>query len=126
MDISILEYIFYAIIGYSGAVFLISSAFREIPDTKAHSIARVVWLIPSMAALFVLAGSGVDINLNTVTTVNTITDNQTSTVIFTEDILKEDKIILVNPMWILFHSMLGFIMIIFIFLQFMNVLGKVK
>lgn len=124
MDISIIEWIFYGLIGYSGCIMMIAAAFREVPSTKAGSIGRIIWLLPAAAAMAVLAGSGVDINLEIITTVNTITDNQTSTVIFTEDIIKERKITLQNPMWILFHSMMAFVMIIYIFLQFFDLLGK--
>lgn len=126
MDISIIEFVFYGLIGYSGAVMLIASAFREVPDKKAHSIARVVWLIPSMAAIFVLAGSGVGINFDTPATIITEVYNNTGSLVTnsTSYSTQPNKIILVNPVWILFHSMLGFIMAIYVFTQLMNLFGK--
>lgn len=117
----------YGLIGYSGVIMLIASAFREVPDKQAHSIARVIWLIPSMAAIMVLAGSGVNINLDSEGETITEIYNGTTGLIMTNTTSYQtlpDQITLVNPMWILFHSMLGLIMAVYIFIQLMTLLGK--
>lgn len=125
MDISIVEFLVYGLIGYSGAIMIVMTAFREVPDQKAHSIARVIWLIPAMAAVFVLAGSGVNITLND-STVSSVITNLNTTDTWSETVSTSDQITLLNPIWILFHSMLGLIMSIYIFTQLMNLFGKSK
>jgi len=126
MDISIIEFILYGLVGYSGVIFLIHSAFHDNSSTKSHSIARVVWLIPSMAAVFILAGSGVGINLDNPAPIVTEVYNNTGALITNSTTYPTypTQIVLVNPMWILFHSMLGLILSIYIFTQFINLLGK--
>ena len=62
-DISLIEFAVYGIICYSGVILLISSAFRDTPNTKSQSIVRSVWLIPAIFCAAILSGSGVNINM---------------------------------------------------------------
>ena len=112
-ELSIIELVVYGLIGYSGVLMLISSAFRDLPSTKSQSAVRAIWVIPCIITLGMLANAGDTINFDVVSTINTITDNATSTVVFTEDITKTTTITLVQPVWIVLHLLFFIMMIIY-------------
>lgn len=123
-DISIIEFGVYGFLAYSGMLMLIISAFRETPNTKSQSMARVIWLIPCIIAASLLASAGQDITFDTVNTVNTITNNVTSTVDFTEDVTTSAKITLLQPVWGMIHLMMFFVMIIYVIMQVLILFTK--
>ena len=119
-DISILEFIVYGIVAYSGMVFLIGTAFREAPSTKSGSVARAIFVVPSAIAALVLAFSGESIKIQSIT--NTIRDLNTSSV-WTETVNTE--VILLNDVWITFHFLIFIVIIIYVVMQIFDLLTKI-
>ena len=120
MDISLIEFIVYGIIGYTGAVMLVISAFRETPTNKAQSIVRAMYLILSIISIMVLSGSGLEIQ--TETTSSTITSLNT-TEVWTEVV--SHTYTLQNPIWITFHYIIAVVMAVYVILQILTLLTKV-
>ncbi len=120
-DISIIEFLVYGIITYSGMIFLISTAFKEVPSTKSGSISRAIFVIPSAITALVLAFSGESIKIQSIT--NTIRDLNTTSV-WTEVV--ETEIILLNDVWVLVHFLIFIVIIIYVFTQLMNLITKAE
>ena len=123
-DVSIIEFVVYGIVGYSGIIMLISSAFRDTPNTKSQSTIRAIWVIPVIICLYMLASAGDTINFETVQTVNIITDNATQAVIFTEDVTVSTSYTLINPVWITLHGLFGTMMIIYFLWNILQLFTK--
>lgn len=119
-DISIIELFVYGFIAYSGMLMLIISTIKEIPTTKALSISRVIYLIPSMIAAALLSQVGPNIITSSIT--NTITALNTSEV-FQEVITSETTI--QNEVWAIFHYMLFLVMFVYIVTQILILFTKV-
>ena len=120
-EISIIEFLVYGIITYTGMVFLISTAFKDVPSTKSGAIARAIFVLPSAITALVLAFSGESIKIQSIT--NTIRDLN-STQVWSETISTE--IILLNEMWVLIHFMIFIVIIVYVFTQLMNMLTKIE
>ena len=120
MDISLIEFIVYAVIGYTGAVMLVISAFRETPTGKAQSIVRAMYLVLSIIAIVILAGSGVEIQTETVT--STLV-NMNTTEAWEETVTQTYT--LQNPVWITFHYLLAVVMMVYVILQILILFTKV-
>ncbi len=102
-------------------VFLISTAFKDVPSTKSGAIARAIFVLPSAITALVLAFSGESIKIQSIT--NTIRDLN-STQVWSETISTE--IILLNEMWVLIHFMIFIVIIVYVFTQLMNMLTKIE
>ncbi len=124
-DISVIEWGVYGFIAYSSLLMLIISVVKEIPDKKSQSILRSMWLIPGIICAALLMSSGVNITMETVNTVNTITDNQTSTIIFTEDITVERYVPLQDPIWTGVHLMIFLILLTYVVVQMLTLFTKI-
>jgi hypothetical protein len=105
---------------------LIISVVKEVPNTKSQSILRSMWFIPGIITAGLLMSSGVNITMDTVNTINTITDNQTNTVIFTEDITVTRYIPLQDPIWTAVHLMIFLILLVYVIIQMLTLFTKVK
>ncbi len=129
-DISILEFIVYGLICYTGMIMLIISAFRETPSSKSQSVVRVIWLIPSIICAFMLASAGQNI----------ILDQSTETVLSDYEVLNSvDGIVslnstttstsvnnytLVQPVWITLHMLFFVVMLIYVFVNMLQLFVK--
>ena len=120
-DLSIIEFGVYGFFAYTSMLMLIISVVKAVPDEKSHAIIRGVYLIPGIIAAFVIASSEQTIILSDVT--NTIIDLNTTSV-WTETIF--NVIELQNPVWVTFHWLLGIVMIVYVFLQIITLLTKIK
>ncbi len=125
-DISIIEWGVYGFIAYSSLLMLIISVVKEVPDKKSQSILRSMWLIPGIICAALLMFSSVNITMDTITTVNTITDNQTSTVIFTEDITVQRFIPIQDPVWQSVHLMIFLILLSYVVIQMLTLFTKIN
>ena len=125
-DISIIEWGVYGFIAYSSLLMLIISVVKEVPDKKSQSILRSMWLIPGIVCAGLLMFSSVNITMDTITTVNTITDNQTSTVVFTEDITVNRFIPIQDPVWQSVHLMIFLILLSYVVLQMLTLFTKIN
>ena len=128
MDISLIEFIVYGLVGYTGVILLIISAFRETPMGKSQSIVRAIYMVLSITAVFILANSGLNINMEsqgeTITEVydgvGALVSNSTSY----GNPANPSQFILMNPIWIPFHLMLGVVMSIYAIMQILILLTK--
>ena len=126
MDISIIEFLVYAIIGYSPLIILYVTLVKEAPSTKSGTIQRVIFIVPGLIAVGVLAGSGLDINLqyDTVSTNSTLYNGTNNNVITYSNTttISTQNFTLENPVWILFHSFLFTLYSFYIILQILQLL----
>jgi len=110
-EISIIEFIVYGLVGYSGILALVLSAFRDIPDTKSQSVVRSIWLIAPIICMYMLSSAGAQINFETETTINY---NVTSNLLISNS-TTTDTVTLVQPVWVTLHY-LFFIMLVIYFI----------
>lgn|SRR3990167_3941731 len=120
---------------------LIISAIKEVPTTKSLAISRAIYLIPGIICAIILAGSGVNINLETTSSgpiVNgTITDSQiinettynstgslTSTILTNNTAPVTSYIVLQNPVWVLVHFMIAMVLGVYVVNQVLTLLTK--
>jgi len=128
-DISIIEFGVYGFIAYGSFLMLIISTVKEIPDGKSHSLSRVMYLIPGLICALVLSGSGVDIMLGTETTtenqilLHPVTGNEVPVANTTTH---TEKITLLEPIWILVHTMLFLILMVHVIINILAMLTKLK
>jgi hypothetical protein len=128
-DISIIEFGVYGFIAYGSFLMLIISTVKEIPDGKSHSLSRVMYLIPGLICALVLSGSGVDIMLGTETTtenqilLHPVTGNE---VPVANTSTHTEKITLIEPIWILVHTMLFLILMVHVIINILAMLTKLK
>lgn len=122
-DISIIELGIYVFIELFSVSMLIISSIKEVPNTRASSIIRSIYLIPGMIAAAFMAQTGQNIIFNTMTTKSfvqfpngTLIQNMTSST--------NDFIPLQNPVWGYFHLLIMFVLFIFIINQIYNLLTK--
>ena len=114
-DISIIEFVVYAFIAYSGMLMLIISTIREAPQTKSQSFTRAMYLIPSIVCAFLLAGMGETIGLYDVTINGTEQGTNTT-------LVESYSITLINPIWITFNFMIAIIMLFHFIMQTLQLL----
>ena len=119
MNISLIEFIVYGLICYSGMLMLIISTIKEVPSGKSLAIARSFYLIPSIICAGILASSGVNIVL--ITTSNTI-KNLNSSEVWAET--TTNNIILQNPVWTTVHVLIFFVLLVYVIQQILILLTK--
>ncbi len=102
-------------------VFLIGTAFKEVPSSKSGAIARAVFVLPSAITALVLAFSGETITIARIS--NTIT-NLNTTEVYTEVI--EHDVILLNDLWVTVHFLIFIVIVIYVFTQLMNLITKAE
>lgn len=123
-DASLIEIIPPLVVELVGIIFLMATAIKEIPDTRANSIARSFFLIPAMIAAAYLAGTGLEIAGPTILTNNTIV-NLNTTEVFTETTSQTQSISIANyPAWSLFHYMMFIILLVFVIRQVLIMVTK--
>jgi len=120
MSLSIIEFVVYGLFAYSSMLVLITSINKEPPAGKTPAILRSIYLIPGIICAGLIAISG-SIDIDTITTFNTIT-NLNSSEVWTEQTAQE--IILQNEVWIAVHIMIMFVMLVYVIQQFASLLIK--
>ena len=123
-DISLAEFIVYGIIAYSSMLVLIISVIKkDMPSDKILGIARGVFLLPGMIASAILASSGVNIQVASVVTSNTIRSVNT-TQVWTEATTQTNNIVIQSPVWQMFHMLLFLVLLAWVVTQILNVFTK--
>ena len=128
-ELSIIEFVVYGLICYGSLMMLIISTIKAVPTTKSMAIPRAMYLIPGMVCAFLLAGAGVDIDLNTQTiseskvelhplTGNEVTVTNTTTI--------TDKITLQDSIWIPVHYMIFVVLLLYVITQSLMILTKLE
>ena len=128
-DYSIIEFIVYGGIAYLGVALLMVSVLLNPPTSRSFAGARSVFLSPSIICmgLLIFASGNItmeykDTTINelgyNVTNTNQIISNSTTT------INEADKFILVDPVWTYVHMGFFMILIVYIFIQILQILLK--
>lgn len=125
-EYSIVEFIVYGLVGYSGIVMLLSSAFREIPATKSGSVIRAIWVLPSIYCLIMLAGISGTIYLDEGVTTNELIYNGTDSSLITNSTttVTPNSIVLVEPIWGTVHIIFYMMLIIYFIWNILQLLVK--
>ncbi len=122
-DLSIIEYLSYGLIGYTGVIILMISVLLNPPTSKSLAGARSIWLMPSVICLSVLMFASGTITLETNSSSFSTTSNATSEV-WTETGTQTISYTLVDPVWALIHMSMFLILIIYIIVQVLQILTK--
>ena len=133
MNISLIEFAVYGFVTYASFLMLIITTIRApIEKTKKMALVRAAYMMPGIITAIILAGSGVNIDLdNNVTSTNAtsiyeVLDNTNVIVVLnstvTEVQSESNYFTLQNPVWVSFHYMLALVMAIFIFIQIFTML----
>lgn len=122
-DISILEFVVYGLIAYSSILMLIISTIRETPFKESQSLARGIYLVPGIVCALILAGSGVNVTMETVSTINITNDTVANQMIFYESADTTSAFVLINPIWGAVHIMIAMVMSLYVVMQILMMLG---
>ena len=109
------------VITYSGIIFMIYSSFKSEGTGTSQSPIRVIWLIPSMICASLLAQVGGNVHFQTVT--NTIV-NLNTTETFQETV--EISTTLQNPVWVSVHWLFFIIILLYVIINILILLTKLK
>lgn len=114
-EVSIIELIVYALIGYPAIIFLVASSFKEDSGNNKISVVKAIWIIVPIIAMYMLASSGAQIDLKDSSTVSTIGYNVTDGSILTNstETFSAQQITLVNPVWITLHWLLFIVLVLY-------------
>ena len=123
VDISIIELCIYGFLEIFSLSMLIISTIKEIPNTKASSIIRSIYLIPGMIAAAWLARTGENVTFNTILT-NSTTTVSNSTTVWTEITNQSNFIVLQSEVWGYFHLLIMLVLFAFIINQIVNFMTK--
>jgi hypothetical protein len=122
-ELSLIELFVYGLVCYAGVLGLIFSAFRESPSGRCQSSLRIIWLIPSLFAAFMLGSAGEQVNLED-STITSIQTNLNTTEVWSETVTTNNTMTLVNPVWVTLHTMFFLILLIYILVNILALLVK--
>lgn len=117
VDISIIEFAVYGLIGYSGLIMLIVSTFSKQEDTSKGRAYKVIYLIPSMFCIMLLGylgGSTINMPSNTIVDLN-------STTVWTE----EYQFQIVNTAWPAVHTMFFLVMLVYVIFNVLKIFTEI-
>jgi len=125
-EYSIIEFAVYGIIGYSGIIMLLSSAFRtDTPSTKSGAIIRSIWTLPAIYCLIMLAGISGTIYLDEGVTTTSTLQNLNTTETWSETVtVTPNSIVLVNPVWGTVHIVLYMMLMVYFIWNVLQLLVK--
>ena len=129
-DLSILEFIVYTVIGYSPLVFMMGYILTDKPATKSNSIMRVVYVMPGLIGVAMLASvGGFDVTIETTSTQSYLTAYNASTGMYDSDdswfenVTQANTYTLENPVWITFNGLLFVIYMLYIVINILNLIA---
>lgn len=121
-DISIIEFVVYGLICYTGIILLIISSFKETPNTVSQSAVRCIWLIPSIICASMLASAGADIIMPTEVITKQVLDSNNAIVTLTETSV--DKVTLLQPVWVTLHFLFFIVMLLYVLFNILALFTK--
>lgn len=129
LNISIIEFLVYAVIAYPTLLTLIVSINSPVPvRTNKMTLIRSMYVLPGLICFLLLAGSGVNFTTEYHdTTVKEYTINGSSGALLTNSTVTTNdtgKFILENPIWIMLHWLFAAILLIYILSQVLQMLGE--
>ena len=125
-ELSIIEFIIYGLVGYSGLILLIGSAFKEVPATKSQSVIRGIWVLPCIYCLIMLSGLSGTVYLDEGKTTNELIYNGTDDTLITNSTttFTANSIQLVNPIWGTVHILFYMILIVYFMWNMLQLFTK--
>ena len=129
-DVSFLEYLVLAIVGYSGVIILIIAMIKDVPTSKASAGIRMIAAFPSMIANAALMGVGLKISFP-ITTTNSTTFlmNSTKHTLMTNSTtltMEQPVNLILGPTWMLIHFALFLFLMLFIAIQILMIMTKTE
>ena len=124
MEVSIVEFLVYALVCYAGVISLVVSAFKGESGSTGTG-AKIIWLIPSMICAVLLANVGGDINFGNITTDSTLV-NANTTETWNETVTFSMVFTLQNPVWVSIHWLFFIIMLIYILFNIIRLITTIK
>ena len=127
-DVSLIEYLPFAVVGYSAIVVLLVSIIHDAPMTRSLSIVRSVYILLGMICVFAISGFGIHFTgMTEINLVNATTFNETNDLVLTEitnSTTTEQFTLLNYPLWVIVHRMFGIVMAFYFILQIVTLLTK--
>lgn len=121
-----IEFIVYGFFAYGSMLMLMITMIRDVPATRALSLARSMYAIPGIFSAVIISGFSPKIIFPvTYTNSTTLGYNVSSGLIqdkFAENATAITTNFLVNPVWTYFHGLLAAILIIFVIFQILQLL----
>lgn len=118
-ELSILEFLVYGIICYTGMILLMIGIIKETPTTKSQSLIRAMFLIPPMVCAAILAGAAQTITTETISYQDLHPLNGTAMTLTETHTVK-----LLDPVWVLVHYMFFIIMLVTIITNMLMALTR--
>ena len=125
MLLSLLEFLVYALITYTGVLALIISAFRTGGLSSDGNSLRIIWLIPCLFTAYILAGAEETITLDSGSTTS-ININLNTTEAWQETITHSGQYTLLNDVWSAVHFLFFIIILLYILLNVIILLTKIR
>ena len=129
-DVSFLEYLVLAVIGYSGIIILIIAMIKDVPTSKQSAGIRMIAAFPSMIANAALMGVGLKISFPITTTNSTtfLMNSTTHTLISNSTTLTMEQPVnlILGPTWMLIHFALFIFLMLFVAIQILMIMTKTE
>lgn len=133
-ELSILEFVVYAVIGYAPMGFLMAYILVDKPAKSSDSIMRIVYVMPGMVGVLMLASVGgfsVITNSDYITSetisdyevLNTLDGVVTLNSTTTETKATSSYFTLQNPMWVMFNGMLFILYVLYVIINVVQLIG---
>jgi hypothetical protein len=109
-------------------IILIISVIKDTDETKYQALMKSMFMVPGIICAGILITAGVDITLDTISTINITNDTSGggNEQIFYESTDTTNKIILINPIWQLVHFIIFIVLILYVLKQTLLMLGVGK
>jgi hypothetical protein len=116
-EVTIIELIVYALIGYPAIIFLVGSSFQESSGAAGKiSVVKAIWIIVPIIAMYMLASAGAVITISDEISITTIGYNTTvpnEVITNSTETTPQKQITLVNPVWITLHWLLFTVLVLY-------------
>ena len=122
-DLSIIEILVFGFVELFSFSMLVISVIKEIPNTRASSIVRAIYLLPGMIAAGLMSAVNHNITFNIIQT-NSTTFAANGTLLTNMTQKQMTYLPLENPMWSMFHFLIMIVLLLFFFQQMFNLLTK--
>lgn len=124
-EISIIEFIVYGLVGYSGLILLIASAFKELPATKNLAVIRSIWILPCIFMMYVLASAGAPIVIQDEVITTSTLQNLNTTETWSETVTQASvQVSIINPVWVTVHILFFVMLVIYFIWNMLQLLVK--
>lgn len=126
-DLSILEFIVYALLGYAPMIFLLGYILVDKPARRSDSIMRIVYVMIGMIGVSLLGSvGGFDVVIAEPQTVTEVVINgSTGTPITNSTVTHgQQSVKLLQPAWILFNGSIFVIYMLYVIINVLALIGE--